>query len=118
MATRLSAAPAERRRSFHGVSAAMRRLMDEAPAHAYAWLEATSGLEQASALDAKTSALAGAAVAAALGLEDAIGEKAVVARRAGASRRELISAVLLGLPAAGARVVESLPAALDAFDRA
>lgn len=118
MATRLSKAPAERRRSFPGVGDATRRLMDEAPAHAYAWLEATSGLDQASALDARTAALAHVAVTAALGMEGALSEKAALARRAGATRRELISAVLLALPQAGARVVDLLPAALDAFDAA
>jgi alkylhydroperoxidase/carboxymuconolactone decarboxylase family protein YurZ len=38
------------------------------------------------------------------------------AREAGAYREEIISAVLVGLPAAGHAVTESLPAAIEAFD--
>jgi alkylhydroperoxidase/carboxymuconolactone decarboxylase family protein YurZ len=38
------------------------------------------------------------------------------AKECGASREEIISAVLLGLPAAGNVVTRSLPAALRAFD--
>jgi alkylhydroperoxidase/carboxymuconolactone decarboxylase family protein YurZ len=38
------------------------------------------------------------------------------AKKAGASREEIISAVLVGLPAAGNAVTLCLPTALDAFD--
>jgi alkylhydroperoxidase/carboxymuconolactone decarboxylase family protein YurZ len=57
------------------------------------------------------------AVLAALGRESGIAFHAASARKAGASREELISAILVGLPAAGQVVIGSLPAALDAFDR-
>jgi len=36
--------------------------------------------------------------------------------RRGASREEVLSAILLGLPAAGYGVVQCLPAALAAYD--
>ena len=39
------------------------------------------------------------------------------AKEAGASREEVISAVLLGLPAAGNAVTQSLPPAIEAFDQ-
>jgi alkylhydroperoxidase/carboxymuconolactone decarboxylase family protein YurZ len=40
------------------------------------------------------------------------------AKAAGATREEVISAVLLGLPAAGNQVTQALPAALAAYDEA
>ncbi len=38
------------------------------------------------------------------------------AKQNGATREEIISAVLIGLPAVGNAVIQSLPVALDAFD--
>jgi len=90
----------------------------ETPAHAEAWLEASHRLEHASALDERTLRLAHLAVLAALGLDDAIPLQVELACDAGARREEVASAVLVGLSAAGSRVVRSLPTALAAFDRA
>jgi alkylhydroperoxidase/carboxymuconolactone decarboxylase family protein YurZ len=42
----------------------------------------------------------------------------VHAKQAGASRDEVISAILVGLPAAGHVVTQVLPAALQAYDQA
>jgi alkylhydroperoxidase/carboxymuconolactone decarboxylase family protein YurZ len=39
-----------------------------------------------------------------------------LAKGAGASRAEVVSALLVGLPAAGNAVVQSLPAALAAYE--
>jgi alkylhydroperoxidase/carboxymuconolactone decarboxylase family protein YurZ len=39
-----------------------------------------------------------------------------LAKRVGASRAEIVSAILIGLPAAGNAVTQCLPAALSAFD--
>jgi alkylhydroperoxidase/carboxymuconolactone decarboxylase family protein YurZ len=39
-----------------------------------------------------------------------------LAKKAGASRAEVISAILVGLPAVGNAVTQSLPAALAAYD--
>jgi len=39
-----------------------------------------------------------------------------LAKQAGASRDEVISALLVGLPAAGNGVTQSLPAAIEAYD--
>jgi alkylhydroperoxidase/carboxymuconolactone decarboxylase family protein YurZ len=76
------------------------------------------GLAGASALDPKTSALAYLSVLAALQMESGVPFHVHAAKEAGASRDEVISAILLGLPAAGHRVTQVLPAALAAFDAA
>ena len=81
-------------------------------------VEAVEKLAGASALDKKTAALAYLAVLAALRLEGGVSFHVAHAKRAGASRDEVISAVLVGLPAAGNQVVAALPAALAAYDRA
>lgn len=99
-----------------GVSPSFQSFLTEAPAHATAWMEAVHRLEEASALDEKTSALAYLAVLAALRLESGVPFHAAQAKRAGATREEVVGAVLLGLPAAGNQVIGVLPAALAAYD--
>jgi alkylhydroperoxidase/carboxymuconolactone decarboxylase family protein YurZ len=99
-----------------GVSAAFAVFLAEAPAQAAAWMGAAQGLNAACALDAKTKALAYLAVLAAMRLESGVPFHAEEARAAGASRAEVISAILIGLPAAGAGVIASLPAALAVFE--
>jgi alkylhydroperoxidase/carboxymuconolactone decarboxylase family protein YurZ len=74
------------------------------------------GLASASALDKKTSALAYLAVLAALRLESGVPFHVQMAKNLGASRREVISAILVGLPAAGHSVTQVLPSALAAYD--
>ncbi len=98
------------------VSNAFQTFMTEAPQQASAWSSAIQGLAAASALDAKTSALAYLAVLAALRLESGIPFHVQSAKRAGASREEVSSAILIGLPAAGNGVTACLPAAIAAFD--
>ena len=73
-------------------------------------------MEKASALDAKTVALAYLAVRAAMRLESCVPFHTAHAKAAGASRDEVISAVLIGLPAAGHGIVSVLPAALAEYD--
>jgi len=97
-------------------SPAFQTFLQEAAPHAHAWFGAVQGLEQACALDGKTQALAYLAVLSVLGLESGVSFHVGLAKEAGASREEVISAVLLGLPAAGNRVVSALPIALKAFD--
>jgi alkylhydroperoxidase/carboxymuconolactone decarboxylase family protein YurZ len=98
------------------ISKAFQVFMKEAPDHARAWGTMVQGLGQASVLDAKTGALAYLAILAALDRPTGIRFHVVEARKAGASRDEVISAVLLGLPAAGHIVTQALPVALEAFD--
>lgn len=98
------------------ISQAFQLFLSESPKHAQAWMEAVRGLGDASALDAKTQALAYLAVLAALRLESGIPFHVVHAKQAGASRDEVISAILVGLPAAGNVVTQALPAAVRAYD--
>jgi AhpD family alkylhydroperoxidase len=100
------------------LSSAFQALLREAPGHAQAWMGAAKGLGEVSALDEKTGALAYLAVLAATGLESGISFHVAHAKAAGATREEVVSAVLIGLPAAGNRVVQALPAALAAYDEA
>ncbi len=98
------------------VSNAFQLFMSEAPEHAQAWMAAVKGLDNACALDKKTAGLAYLAVLAALRLEGGIPFHVRSAKQAGASREEVISAILAGLPAAGHCVTQVLPAAIAAYD--
>jgi alkylhydroperoxidase/carboxymuconolactone decarboxylase family protein YurZ len=98
------------------VSNAFQTFMSQAPQQAQAWGGMVQGLAQASALDKKTAALAYLAVLAALRLENGIPFHVQAAKQAGATREEVISAILIGLPAAGHGVTQVLPAAVAAFD--
>jgi alkylhydroperoxidase/carboxymuconolactone decarboxylase family protein YurZ len=100
------------------ISNAFQTFLHEAPQHAAAWGGMVQGLAAANALDEKTSALAYLAVLAALRMESGIPFHVQAAQKAGASREEVISAVLVGLPAAGHDVTAVLPAALAAYDQA
>lgn len=99
-----------------GVSKAFQAFLDEAPKHSSAWMAVVQALDGANALDRKTSALAYLAVLAALRLESGVPFHVRVAKQAGASRDEVISALLIGLPAAGHGVTQALPAAIQAYD--
>jgi alkylhydroperoxidase/carboxymuconolactone decarboxylase family protein YurZ len=81
-------------------------------------MHATGALDEASALDPKTQALAYLSVLAVLRLETGIPFHVARAKALGASRGEVISAVLLGLLPGGHGVTACLPPALDAFDAA
>ena len=98
------------------ISDAFQAFISEAPQHAQAWMQMVHGLHAASALDDKTEALAYLAVLAALRRESGIPFHVEIAKKAGASRDEVISAILVGLPAAGHVVTQCLPAALAAYD--
>lgn len=98
------------------ISSAFQTFMSQAPHQAQAWGGMVQGLNQASALDKKTAALAYLAVLAALRLESGVPFHVQAAKQAGATREEIISAILLGLPAAGHGVTQVLPSAISAFD--
>ena len=99
------------------ISDAFKTFMSEAPEHAQAWGKMVEALGEASALDTKTSALAYIAVLAALNRVSGIPFHVISAKRAGATREEIISAVLLGLPAAGHIVTQALPPAMEAYGK-
>jgi alkylhydroperoxidase/carboxymuconolactone decarboxylase family protein YurZ len=90
--------------------------MEEAPAQAQAWFQTVKALDAASALDKKTGELAYLAVLAASGHVSGVPFHVLSAKSAGASRQEILSAILVGLPAVGVTVLSSLPVALAAFD--
>lgn len=97
------------------MSAGFGILFREQPEIAQAWLESDRTLTRHSALDAKTAELAYIAVLAALGLERGLAFHAEQAQHLGATRDEVFSATLVGLPAAGARVIEALAESLRPF---
>ena len=98
------------------ISDAFRAFIENAPEHQAAWAETVQKLSAANEMDPKTSALAYLAVLAAVGLQSGIPFHVKGAKMAGASREEVISAVLIGLPAAGNRVIQAMPVAVTAFD--
>ena len=100
------------------VSQAFRRFNTDAAPFARAWGSAVQALAQASALDDKTRELAYLAVLAALERVSGIPFHVVSLKAKGATRDEIVSAILVGLPAAGHGVTQALPAALDAYDAA
>jgi alkylhydroperoxidase/carboxymuconolactone decarboxylase family protein YurZ len=98
------------------VSNAFQTFLAEAPKQAQAWMAAVQEIDNASALDKKTEELAYLAVLAALRMESGVPFHVHLAKQKGASREEVISAILVGLPAAGHGVTQVLPAALAAYD--
>jgi len=98
------------------VSNAFQVFMSEASGHAKAWNEMVIKLDQCSALDKKTEEIAYLAVLAALRMESGVPFHVKTAKMAGATREEIVSAILVGLPAAGHVVTQVLPTALQAFD--
>lgn len=98
------------------ISNAFQTFLTDAPDHAKAWMGAVHGLDTASALDKKTEELAYLAVLASQRLVSGIPFHVSSAKAAGATREEVISAVLIGLPAVGNTVIEALPVALEAYD--
>jgi alkylhydroperoxidase/carboxymuconolactone decarboxylase family protein YurZ len=99
-----------------GMSDAFQAFMREASEHAQACMGVVRGLDEANALDKKTEELAHLAVLAALRLESGVPLHVQLAKEAGASREEVISAILVGLPAAGQGVTQALPTAIATYD--
>ncbi|MEJ5304262.1 MAG: carboxymuconolactone decarboxylase family protein [Bacteroidales bacterium] len=98
------------------VSQAFMSFAKNAPEHQKIWMEAVQKLSEASKLDKKTNELAYIAVLAALRLEGGIPFHVKHAKSLGASRDEVINAILVGLPAAGNVVIQSIPIAVQAYD--
>lgn len=98
------------------VSSSFQAFAEEAPAQQGAWMTMVRSLAEASALDPRTEELAYLAVLAASGMESGLSFHVAQAKALGVTREELVSALLVGLPAVGHRVVSALPAALAAYD--
>ena len=100
------------------ISAAYTAFFKEAPRHSQAWMEMVKGLGSASALDEKTQTIAYISVLAALRMESGIPFHVAQAKSLGVTRNEIISAILLGLPAVGNAATQCLPIALKTYDEA
>lgn len=100
------------------VSDAFMAFLQETPEYSKTWMEMVQKLDAANALDAKTKTLAYISVLAAAGMTSGIPFHAGQARELGASRDEVVGAVLVGLPAVGQVVVQALPAALAVYNEA
>jgi alkylhydroperoxidase/carboxymuconolactone decarboxylase family protein YurZ len=98
---------------YAGLGRAFQQYLAEAPARAREW---TAAIEELRAAAPKGEQLAVLAVLAALGCAEGIPGRVAQARRAGATREEVIDAILHGAPAAGSGATAILPAALDAYD--
>ena len=98
------------------VSNAFQIFIKEAPEYQKVWMEAVQKLDSVSKLDSKTEELAYIAVLASVRLEGGLPFHVKHAKSLGATRDEIISAVLVGLPAVGNAVIEALPIAINAYD--
>ncbi|AJG98312.1 carboxymuconolactone decarboxylase [Clostridium beijerinckii] len=98
------------------VSNAFNTFMKEAPEYQEIWMETVQKLDSVSKLDSKTEELAYIAVLASSRLEGGLPFHVKHAKSLGATKEEIISAVLIGLPAVGNIVIQSLPVAINAYD--
>jgi len=98
------------------VSKAFELFAQEAPEAHAAWMEAAQRLDKASKLDKKTEELVYVAVLAAVRLESGLPFHVKMAKKLGATRDEIISTILVGLPAVGNVVTAALPIAIEAYD--
>lgn len=98
------------------MSDAFQKFVKEFPEYSGPWMEMVQKLDSANRLDEKTKTLAYLSVLAASGLLSGIPFHVQHAKSLGASRDEVVGAVLVGLPAAGHKVIQALPAAIKAYD--
>jgi len=98
------------------ISKAFEIFASEAPEYQSIWMEAVKKLDAVSKLDKKTEELAYLAVLSATRLESGIPFHIKMAKTYGATREEIISSILVGLPAVGNQVISVLPIALSAYD--
>ena len=81
-----------------------------------AYQEAMQALSEASALDRKTDELAYIAILAAVRQTEEVPVHVKAAKLLGATRDEIKSAVLVGMPAVGFAVTEAFAVALKSYD--
>jgi alkylhydroperoxidase/carboxymuconolactone decarboxylase family protein YurZ len=98
------------------VSKSFELFAKEAPEAHQAWMETAQKLDAASKLDKKTEELAYIAVLAAVRLESGLPFHVKMAKSNGATRDEIISASLVGLPAVGNIVTNFMTTVIEAFD--
>ncbi len=98
------------------ISESFKVFIENAPEYQKAQMDFTMKIGNACKLDRKTETLAYLAVLASSRLESGIPFHVKEAKEAGATREEIVSSILVGLPAVGNCVIQSLPIALKAFD--
>ncbi|MGL4670202.1 MAG: carboxymuconolactone decarboxylase family protein [Methanobacteriaceae archaeon] len=98
------------------VSKSFETFAKEAPEVQAIWMEMVQKLDKVSVLDKKTEELAYLAVLAATGLLSGLPFHVAKAKDNGATRDEIISTILIGLPAVGNNVIKALPIAIEAYD--
>ena len=98
------------------VSDGFMMFMREGGAVSIAFMEMVTKASEASALDRKASELSYIAVLAAVRMTGGLAFHVKSAKKLGATRDEVKSAILVGLPAVGLAVIEALPQALQSYD--
>lgn len=88
----------------------------EAPEYQQAFNQLIQNWGNISALEEKTKHLTYLAVLAATGKTSGIPFHVLLAKQAGATKEEIISAILVGLPAVGNEVIQALPIVIEAYD--
>jgi len=101
---------------MNGVSDGFMAFMKESGAVGEAFMHLSTTEAGASALDEKTGELAYIAVLAATRMTGGIPFHVALAKKKGATRDEVKSALLVGLPAVGLAVTESFALALASYD--
>ena len=92
--------------------------MNEGGQTGVALLEMVKKASETSALDRKTGELAYLAVLAATRMTGGLSFHVKCAKKLGATRDEVRSALMVGLPAVGLQVIDALPQALRYYDEA
>lgn len=90
--------------------------MTETPETGKAYMDMVVKQSEVSALDKKTHELAYISVLAAIRMTSGLDFHVKSAKELGASRDEVKSAILVGLPVAGITLIDALEAALNAYD--
>jgi alkylhydroperoxidase/carboxymuconolactone decarboxylase family protein YurZ len=103
---------------MENVSNGFMSFMQEAGAAGQAYMALVTKLSESSALGRKEDELAYIAVLSATRMSGGIPFHVKSAKKLGASRDEVKSAVLVGLPAVGLMVLDALPVALQSYDEA
>ena len=98
------------------ISKAFKAFLTESAEHAEAWRNAVEKLSNACRLDDRTECLANISLLASTGIDGGLPYQVKRAKQLGIAREEVISAILLGLPIVGNKVINSLPMALESYD--
>ncbi|MDF2505354.1 MAG: carboxymuconolactone decarboxylase family protein [Clostridium sp.] len=98
------------------VSNAFKTFIEEAPEYQKIWMDTVQKLDSVSKLDSKTEELVYIGILASTRMNSGLPFHVKHAKSLGATRDEIISSILVGLPAVGNAVIQALPIAIDAYD--